>query len=275
VKLVLFTKMFSRLDVQRLGRMAVDLGFGGLDLAIRPGNPVNPGNVTKALPEAVKIWADMGLAVPMVTTETGFVDPESPVAEKVIAACGQAGVRLLKLGYWFWKSGDNYWEKIAFIRQRLETFARLGAKHGVVPAYHTHSGDFYGVNASALMHLLQGLDPARMGAYLDAGHLKINGEPFGMAVRIVGPHLKMVAVKDVKYVGKERKIVPLGEGLVDWVGVCRDLKAVGFDGPISLHSEYDMSIESLIETVRHDVQRFKGWLAEAGWSSTSTQGTSS
>jgi sugar phosphate isomerase/epimerase len=134
-----------------------------------------------------------------------------------------------------------------------------------MPCYHTHSGHFYGLNASALMHLLDGMDPERIGAFLDAGHLMLDGEPFVMALAIVEPYLKLVAIKDPRYVKGGRKIVPLGEGLVDWVGVCRDLKAISFDGPVTLHSEYDLEVEPLIKTVRQDIQRFKAWMAEAGW----------
>ena len=265
MQLLMFTKMLAELDVRQLGETMTDLGFNGMDLAIRPGHPVNPDNVETALPEAVKLWSDMGLAVGMVTTDTSLIDPTSPDAERVFAAVGGAGVRYIKLGYYLWKPGEDYWEQVKIIRTRLDGFAELGARHGVMPCYHTHSGHFYGANASGLMHLLEGMDPERIGAYIDTAHLLLDGESFTMAMSIVDPYLKIVAIKDPLYVEGGRKIVPLGEGLVDFVDVCRDLKAVDFSGPVSLHSEYDLDAQAVITTTRQDLHRFRSWMAEAGW----------
>jgi len=264
MQLVMFTKMLAKLDVTQLGETIKGLGFDGMDLAIRPGHPVNPENVETALPEAIKVWSDMGLVVGMVTSDTSLIDPTTSEADRIFAACGRAGVKYIKLGYYQWQPGEDYQARVKEIRDALDGFAELGAKHDVLPCYHTHSGRFYGVNASALMHLLDGMDPSRIGAYLDAGHLMLDGEPFTMAVAIVEPYLKLVAVKDPIYVDGGRQLVPLGEGLVDWVGVCRDLRAAHFDGPVTLHSEYDLDVDPLVATTRQDIQRFKGWMAEAG-----------
>jgi len=265
MQLVMFTKMLAKLDVRQLGDTIKDLGFDGMDLAIRPGHPINPDNVETALPEAIKLWADQGLVVGMATTDTSLIDPTAPEAERIFAVCGQAGIKYIKLGYYLWEPGQDYWRRVDEIRRHLDGFAELGAKHGVLPCYHTHSGHFYGLNACGLMHLLRGMDPERIGAYLDAGHLMLDGEPFTLAVDIVGPYLKLVAAKDPVYIDGGRKLVPLGDGLVDWVGVCRDLKNVGFDGPVTLHSEYDLEVEPLVATTRQDIQRFKACMAEAGW----------
>lgn len=265
MQLVMFTKMLAKLDARQLGETIKDLGLDGMDLAIRPDHPVNPDNVETALPEAVKMWSDMGLVVGMVTSDVSLIDPDAPDAERLLAACGRAGVKYVKLGYFMWKSGDDYWANVKRIREKLAGFAELGAKHGILPCYHTHSGHFYGQNASAVMHLLSGMDPERIGAYLDTAHLMLDGEDFEMARDIVGPYLKLVAIKDPLYVDDGRKIVPLGDGLVDWPGVCRSLEAVDFDGPMTLHSEYDLEADEVIDITRRDIERFRGWLAEAGW----------
>jgi sugar phosphate isomerase/epimerase len=265
MQLLMFTKMLAKLDVAALGKTIKELGFDGMDLAVRPGHPVNPENVEAALPEAVRQWADMGLVVGLVTAETSMIDPGDPVAERVFATCARAGVKYVKLGYYLWKPGQDYWGGVEKIRRDLEGFAALGARYGVIPCYHTHSGNFYGVNASALMHLFDGMDPRHIGAYLDAGHLMLDGEPFAMALKIAEPYLRSVAVKDPRYIDRGRKIVPLGEGLVDWPGVCRALKAANFDGPVSLHSEYDMETDQVIATTRKDLRLFRNCMREAGF----------
>ncbi|MBN1342155.1 MAG: sugar phosphate isomerase/epimerase [Phycisphaerae bacterium] len=265
MQLVMFTKMLAKLDVRRLGETVKELGFAGMDLAVRPGHPVNPENVETALPKAIEVWSGMGLVVGMVTTDTSLVDSRAAEAERVFAACGNRGVKYIKLGYYTWKPGENYWHRVGEIRRLLDGFAELGAKHGVLPCYHTHSGTFYGSNAAGLMHLFKDMDPKHIGAYIDTAHLKLNGEPFDMAIEMVRPYLRVVGIKDPRYAGRKREIVPLGDGLVDFVDVGRQLKAIKFQGPLTLHSEYHMDTDGIIKTTRQDMKRFKGWMKEAGW----------
>ncbi len=60
-----------------------------------------------------------------------------------------------------------------------------------------------------------------------------------------------------------KKIVPFGEGLVDFRSACRVLKEAGYDGTLTLHSEYDGKVDEVIETTRRDRKRFRAWLDEA------------
>jgi len=48
--------------------------------------------------------------------------------------------------------------------------------------------------------------------------------------------------------------VPLSEGLVPWQEVFGYLKKIGFDGPISIHSEYEnVDIGTLISQTKKDL----------------------
>ena len=60
MKIVLNSKFFSSLSVGRLCEKAKELGYDGIDLNVRPGHPVDPDNVTHALPEAIKVWMGQG-----------------------------------------------------------------------------------------------------------------------------------------------------------------------------------------------------------------------
>ncbi len=266
---IFFTKQLREMDVEETGREVEAMGFEGLDVAVRPGYCVNPDNVAKALPQAVADWADMGLAVPMVTTPGDFTDPEAPVAETLLAACAEAGVHEIKLGYWKYAE-RGYWQQVDAIRTALDGFAALAEKHGVRCALHTHSGTFYGLNAAAVMHLVAGRDPRFIGVYLDPGHLSVNGEPVAMDIDMVADYLCLVAVKNFVYVSKEqegevtwtRALVSLRKGLVDWPAAIEALKAAGYDGPLSLHSEYaNVSLDELRALTRDDLNylsRFVG-----------------
>ncbi len=82
-----------------------------------------------------------------------------------------------------------------------------------------------------------------VGFYFDPGNMAIFGYPEHW-VRICGRHLMAVHVKDFKREGYQW--TPLLEGDVDFVAVMRELRAIGFDGP--LVSEVDLSIASLEDT---------------------------
>jgi len=270
MKLIFFTKSLKGMDVETTGREVKGLGLEGLDLAVRPGYCVNPENVASELPRALAIWADMGLCVPMVTTPGDFTDPEPPQAEVLLAACGEAGIREIKLGYWVYQK-PGYWQGVDAVRRDLEGFQRLAEKHRVRVAVHTHSGAYFGLNASAAMHLVKGFDPRYVGVYLDPGHLSMNGEPIRMAVDIAREHLCLVAVKAMLHVRDEhdgrpawrRKLVPLRDGLVNWRETLAALRDVGYDGPLSFHSEYhDVSLDELRRLTRDDVALIRGILAD-------------
>ena len=140
MKFIMFTKHLEGRDVPGIIAALKSAGVEGADLCTRPGYPVNPENVATALPEAAKRFADEGLSIPLVTTPGDFTTPDVDYAERLYAACGEAGVQHIKLGYWHWKPEQNYWEEVKVVRGYLEGFQELSSKHGVQTVVHNHSG---------------------------------------------------------------------------------------------------------------------------------------
>jgi len=247
VKLIYFTKYYPDLSPGQLGEKARASGADGLDLAVRPGHAINPDNVAQALPAAVKIWQGDGLICPLVTADTALIDPNTPDARRLFAACGDAGVGLIKLGYWTFQTGQDYWRQVDAIRAALEGFGKLAGKHAVKAVYHTHSGGYFGCNCAGLMHLLRDQDPSSLGAYLDTGHLSLEGEPFRQGLAMVGEYLSAIAAKDYRRQPDasvdppvwKRETVKLGEGFFDWRDGLAALSEAGFAGPCSVHGEYE------------------------------------
>lgn len=258
MKLVLFSKHFAGEDIPKLAARANQLGLDGYDLAVRPGQAVNPENAGSALPEAVSFFKKEGLAVPMVTARGNLLSPDDEDVRPLLKAMDKADVRLLKLGYFHLKRFQpiDYWKEVDAARKILAKWAKLGAEYQVRICYHTHSAHkgehlYLGSNASGLMHLLEGQDSANLGAYLDAGHLEAEGEPFDFALPIVGKYFSMLAVKDVKIekIGEDRTLrwMSAGQGQVDWNNVFRTLAGAGFSGPVSIHAEYQVSGQDAFE----------------------------
>jgi sugar phosphate isomerase/epimerase len=246
MKMIFFTKFLAGLSADEVGKTAKRLGFDGLDLAVRKGQCVDPGNVTKTLPEAMKIWSDMGLSVPLVSMETRQTDPRDPGTRQLYQACAKAGIREIKIGYWKWTAAQPYWPAVETIRGDLKEFEKLGRDLGVRTLLHNHSGGNFGCNASAAMLLARGFDPKAIGVYLDPAHLAICGEPVEMALAIARDYLAMIAVKNCRYLSApagdltawKSEWCLLGEGLVNWPKTIALLQKAKYEGPLSVHGEY-------------------------------------
>ena len=271
LRLIVFTKHFQEMNIDRLIETLKSVDAEGADFCVRPGFPVEPENAPEKLPQTVKKFKDAGLSIPLVTTPGDFLDPEEPVAEKVLGACGQAGVKLIKLGYWHMEE-EGYWGTVENIRRLLEGFVKLAEKHQVKVMIHNHSGGTMGLNSSSVMNLMKGFDPKYLGVFADAGHLSLVGEPLPMALDIVKEYLSAVAVKDlirerVMVDGKREwklSVVPLREGFVDWNTLARLLLEMQFAGPISMHSEYsEFDLETVVDQTRIDIRFFRSLMDES------------
>jgi sugar phosphate isomerase/epimerase len=122
-----------------------------------------------------------------------------------------------------------------------------------------------GASGAAMAHLLEGLDPRYMGAYLDAGHLARTGESFPTAAGMVRPYLSIVGLKDTSVVRIERKghgaaswnWVPAGQGVVDWTAVFTTLREAAFDGPLTVHCEFRVPEDQFMRSVRNEIAFFR------------------
>lgn len=260
---IMFTKHLEGRDLDGIMEALRTVGVTGADLCVRPGYPVTPQNATVELPKAARKFRDAGLSIPLITTPTSLTTPDAEFADELYAACGAAGVRFIKVGYWHWSAAESYWDTVARAKDYLTGFAELSRRHGVTTLVHNHSGRSMGLNASAAMHLVQDFDPAQVALFADPGHLAICGEPPDMALDIMRSHLAVCAFKDLAHhrILRDGRPVPgsrcvrMGEGLVDWWTVLETLHAMEFDGPVSFHCEFaGESVDTVIDLGRCDVR---------------------
>lgn len=241
MRYVYFTKSLQALSVPELIAFCKEVGLDGPDLAVRPGYPINPENAQAELPRAARAFRAEGLAIGLVTAPTNLTDPESKTAQLLFEACGKAGVPEIKIGYFPYR--DHIEDTMTQARRRLAGFARLSMKTGVRTCYHTHSGSNLGNNAAGLRLLLQDADPHHVAAFVDTGHLAVNGGPFRMELDLVRSWLGLVAIKDMAWErtkqGWRHRVVPAGEGIVHWGEVGQALKERHYTGTVSLHGEYE------------------------------------
>ena len=238
---IYFTKTLKDLAPSALVEFCKETGVDGLDLAVRPGYPIEPANVLLELPKFAAIMKQNKLDIPLVSAPTSLVDAESKEAKSLFEACALAGVPMIKIGYFTYKG--NFSDDLQAARKKLQGFSKLAQQTKVKAVYHTHSGTNIGNNAVSLKELLTDFDPHHVGAFADTGHLAVNGGPIKMELEILRPWLSFIAIKDILWEQAKGdwafKVIPAGSGIVRWNDVSKGIKDAKFQGTIVLHGEYE------------------------------------
>ena len=269
--LCLFSKLLPDLPAGELGRAVAVLGFGGVDLTVRPGGHVVPERAAVDLPPFLAAVREEGLEVPMITT--GLLSAADPTARPILETAGHHQVRFFKPGYYRYAFVD--------VRKELESasadlrgLAALAAECGVQLGYHNHAG-YLGGPVWDIARVIEALDPRWVGYYFDVRHAVVEGGDGGWraVLNLIAPRLKMVAVKDFFWEkgpkGWEQRNCPLGQGMVDWKEFFSALARGGFHGPVSLHIEYEIpgparvKRENSLAAAAQDLAFLKAGLARA------------
>lgn len=282
LKVSIFSKHLQFLEGRRMAQAARELGFDAVDLTVRPGGHVEPERVAEELPPLVRLIREEGLEVEMVTS--GIVDAETPHAEAVLATLAELGIRRYRWGGFDYAPTGSIPAQLEALRPRVERLARLNARYKVCAMYHTHSGiGRVGASIWDLYLLLKDFDPELVSVNYDTAHATVEGGFGGWihSLRLVGPMLKGVAVKDFRWARDERgrwrpQWCPLGEGMVDFPKFFEMLAGLGFQGPLQVHYEYPlggadtgkrtltMPESEVFAAMKRDLERLRGWLRQAG-----------
>lgn len=247
VSFTVFTKPW-KYELPELAAHIAKLGFDGVELPVRPGYPVTPDNVTTELSNAVTILGERGLKIASIA---------GPTDEKTIAACGEAGVPVIRICVRV-NEGEDYLEGEARLQREFDALVPLLDKYGVTLGIQNHCGDRDVCNAMGLRHLIKKYDPKHVGAVWDAGHNGLEGEAPETAIDIVWSHLCMVNLKSAYWQRKETsdseaaewKVVwTTGkEGRANWPRVAAELQRRNYGGVVCLTAEYsdEAAVDRLI-----------------------------
>ena len=270
--LCVFSKPLPELDWRSLARAAKQVGFDGIDLTVRPGGHVLPERAAEDLPKAIGIIREEGLQVPMITT--ALTSAADPTARPILSTAARLSIPFFKVGY--------YQYKMVNVRKELEEagaefrgLVELSRRCGIQAGYHNHEA-YIGAPVWDMASVIETLDPKWAGFYFDPRHAVAEGGVGGwkIATNLVIPRLKMLAIKDFRWEKSEKGWMdnncPLGEGMVDWKYFLKTLAGSSFNGPISLHVEYEVPgdtqaarQENILAALRRDLQFLKARLREA------------
>ena len=267
----MFSKMLQQLSIAEAGDAIARMGFDGVDLTVRDKGHILPENVVTGLPPAVEMLRGKGLVVGMLTT--GVTSVDDPCAADIFRTAAASGVKYLKLGYWLYGGFGTIRESIEKVRGDLKGLEGLAQEHGVTACIHTHSGNFLTADPAICSLLVDGLDPEAIGIYADAGHIVLEGG-YGVwrqGLDLVSGRLRLVAAKSfgwfpeanggLRAVRWKSKTLPFDKGMTDWKEFFTCLRAIPYDGFISLHSEYnDLSLDELLKQTEADLALAKAAL---------------
>jgi sugar phosphate isomerase/epimerase len=282
LKIAIFSKHLEFLQGEELAAGAKEIGFDGIDLAVRKGGHVEPARVKQELPGLVGIIRKAGLEVPMITTD--IVDADTPLAEDVLSAMTDLGIHNYRWGGFVWTDDRPIAKQIEEFKPRVARLAALNAKYKASAMYHTHSGaGLVGASIWDLHEILKSFDPKLTGVNYDIGHATIEGGLGGWieSFRITGDYLRGIAVKDFAWEkdakGKWKAAwKPLGEGMVHFAQFFDMVRAAQFSGPLQLHFEYSlggaesgkktgltMAKDEIFAAMKKDVNALRGYLTAA------------
>jgi sugar phosphate isomerase/epimerase len=280
MKWMMFIKHLQELPLPEAARAIQKLGFDGVDLTVRAGGSVAPDSVRHALPEATRVLHDWGLAVPLATTT--IVSANDPHAREIMETAASIGIREIKLGYVPVSEFGIYQATLDRFNRELDGLEALARATNVRVNLHLHSGAYLTSLSAAVWWLIKDRDPAAVGAYVDPGHMFVEGGRDGwrLGLDLLHPRIALVAIKDLIFeqVPDERldklrwvtRIVPLDRGAVPWPEVFQLLKKSNFDGWISVHSEYqgshswrDLKVQEVIDQTQQDLAYLTKVLAAA------------
>jgi sugar phosphate isomerase/epimerase len=260
------------MDWRRLAQAAKRAGFGGIDLTVRPGGHVRPELAAEDLAKAVATIREEGLEVPMITT--ALTSAADPTARPILTTAARLSIPFFKPGYYQYRM-INVRRELEEAGAQFRGLVELGKLCGIQAGYHNHE-EYVGAPVWDMASVIDTLDPKWAGFYFDPRHAVAEGGVGGwkIATNLVIPRLKMVAVKDFRWEKTEKgwtdKNCPLGEGMVDWMYFFNALAASDFQGPISLHLEYEVRgdttaarEENTLAALKHDLEFLKAHLREA------------
>ena len=260
IDFTVFTKSWKTMPLDELGGFVASLGFDGVELPVRPGFQVTPGNVAKGLPEAAKILGDHGVKIGTIA---------GPTDEATVAACAEAGVPIIRVCVGI-DAGLGYMGTMAKLRKEYDAMVPMLGRYGVAVGIQNHCGRSV-ANAMGIRYLIEKYDPKHFCAVLDQAHCGLDGEMAELAIDIVWSHLRVVNLKSAFWQRATGPEAPVAEwkhywttgrhGMAEWPTVAAELRRRGFQGDVCLTAEYS-DHDRVHELVKEDLAFAKALFEE-------------
>ncbi|MCX7887762.1 MAG: sugar phosphate isomerase/epimerase [Verrucomicrobiae bacterium] len=140
--------------------------------------------------------------------------------------------------------------------EHLDLIEKFVKEYDIQLCFHNHPKDpkrphYRNWDPAYLASLMQKRD-RRMGFCVDTGHLSRSGIDPVEAIKLLGPRVLSLHLKDVREAQYGSPDVPYGQGVGNITGVLAELKRQGFRGHIAV--EYEQITDHLLDDVKHCVK---------------------
>lgn len=246
-----FTKPWSGLPGDELGKLVAGLGFTGAEVPVRDTAYVTPTTAEVELPKFTDQLRAEG------------VDPisiASDLSEGAFSAGAKAGVPMIRIMAPI--GPDGYAASVRRTRQQLEDVVPLVNRYGVQVGVQPHHGKFV-TSSLGVLQLLDGL-PEEFKMVWDAAHDALAGDDPAVTLELVKDRLGIVNLKNASYVPVDASddlggawkpwFGQAGEGLSNWSAIFRQLAAQSYTGPICLTGQYSDPSVPVENRLKADLQ---------------------
>ena len=238
-----FSKHLQWLDYPEMAAFAREAGFDGIDLTVRPRGHVEPENVERDLPLAVKAVKAEGLAAPMMVSAVN--DADLQLSRRVLETAAEQGIGFYRMGYYRYSAEVPVEEYLVEVKRKMEKLARLNEKVGIRGSYQNHAGaGYFSGSIWDLWYVLKDLPAEWIGSQYDLRHAVFESpNNWKNGIRLIADYVNTLAVKDSQWVITENgvpqaQLCPLGEGFADFSTLLEMLPRPKAPRPVSIHLEY-------------------------------------
>src|SRR5690606_22480386 len=136
-----FSKPFQSLRPDDMAELVAEVGWDGIECPVRRRGQIEPERVADELPHVVEALRRHGAAVHILATNITSMD--NPFAERVLRTAATLGVRIIRLGYWYYGDDDSPTHRVQEIRPALRDLEAACRSLGLRAGYQNHSGHNY------------------------------------------------------------------------------------------------------------------------------------
>ena len=245
-----FSRVFQFLkDPYKTAEFLRSCGYDGVEWTVRPGGFCEPLDAPRRMKELKDAANKAGILADNIVVS--FCRGDEDGAEAIAAAARDAGFLSFRAGYSYYdRTKTHQWNMDEFQRvfDSLEVLAR---KTGLKACYQNHStfnksAPLLGSLVWDLASVVKNYDPKYLGVQYDPMHARAEGGPsWDHTLGAIAPWIDIVCLKDFHYVldpenpkDWKRKLVPAGEGIVDFAEVKRMMGMEGVKPRFTVHYDY-------------------------------------
>jgi L-ribulose-5-phosphate 3-epimerase len=243
IKVYIFSKHLQFLNYNDLADAVKEMGFDGIDLAVRPGGHVEPDRVEEDLPKAAEAMKKVGFAPSLMTTAVS--DANNETDKRLLTTASKLGFKDYRMNWYHYPENKLMPDALNELAEKVKDLGKLNRDLGIIGYYQNHAGLNIGSVIWEIYELIKDADKQFMGVQYDIRHAMFEGaESWQNGLRLIHSRIKNVSLKDFRWQQKNGKWVvedvPMGEGMIDFKSYFKLLKQYGINVPFSMHVEYSL-----------------------------------